>query len=58
MIAIKEMQMPDNCYECPFMMEHQTTGSDYCCITGYRIFSNDKREENCPLMEMEEKNER
>lgn len=50
MIAIKDMEMPSCCNECPM---YQSEDSDYCDITGEWITGEEMiRHPNCPLVEI------
>ena len=50
MIAIKDMEMPSCCNECPM---YQSEDSDYCDITGAWIKGEEmKRHNDCPLVEI------
>lgn len=50
MIAIKGMEMPSNCCECPMM----NGDGDYCEAAGYVLFGTElgKRPDWCPLIEI------
>ena len=50
MIAIKGMEMPKNCAECPM---YNSDVDDYCDITGEWITGEEMiRHPNCPLIEI------
>lgn len=46
MVAIKDMEMPKNCNECPY-------SCDYCVLTGEWVSDTEQiRDKNCPLVEI------
>lgn len=59
MIVIKGFEMPKDCDRCRFYSYHNDA-EDECCITGEGLYhvKSGERHEKCPLVEMEEKNER
>ena len=64
MIAIKGMEMPPNCLECPFMyFEYGNNGTIVICevLQRYMVYEgklfellNNQRMKDCPLIEVEE----
>lgn len=60
-ILIKGMDMPENCYKCPFAMEYYSTlymskagkfRKDYCCVITHKALTSTKRSRFCPLVEV------
>lgn len=60
-ILIKGMEMPENCYKCPFAMEYYSTlymskagkfRKDYCCVITHKTLTSTKRNRFCPLVEV------
>ena len=57
MIAIKDMEMPKNCYDCPMHIIncHKHGGGSFCTITGDDTdcyWNRERRDDNCPLAEI------
>lgn len=54
-VLIKGMEMPENCYDCPFV--RASWGNDYYCAKGDGVEDNiktlmSKRMNDCPLIEV------
>ena len=58
-ILIKDMEMPENCYECPLAMEYYSTlftakrgkfRNDYACVLTHKTITSTKRNRACPLV--------
>jgi len=57
-VLIKGMEMPKNCYDCPFAMRRYETlfvkgksiRRDYGCVFTHRTITSTKRNRFCPLM--------
>lgn len=55
MIAIKDMDMPSECWQCELTHDN-TSGLTICSLTGdalYPMGARDTRMDNCPLVEVE-----
>ena len=50
-ILVKSMRMPTSCYDCNCFIR-DSDGSDYCCLLMLDIEDNDKRDDDCPLIEI------
>lgn len=56
MIGIKDMSMPCNCWNCELTHDNYS-GLTICSLTGnllYPMGSKNERDEDCPLIEIEE----
>ena len=60
-ILIRDIEMPKNCYECPFAMEYYSTlwmyksgkfRKDFACVITHKTLTSTKRNRFCPLIEM------
>ena len=58
-VIIKGMEMPKNCYECPFAMEYFSTlfmnrrgkfRANYSCVIAHKVITSTKRNRFCPLV--------
>lgn len=58
---IKSVEIPENCYKCPFAMEYYSTlymskagkfRKDYCCVITHKTLTSTKRNRFCPLVEV------
>ena len=61
MSILINMEMPENCYKCPFAMEYYSTlymskagkfRKDYCCVITHKTLTSTKRNRFCPLVEV------
>ena len=50
-VLIKGMEMPTSCYDCNCFIR-DSDGSDYCCLLMQDIEDNNKRDDDCPLVEI------
>ena len=62
-ILIKGMEMPKNCFECPFGMrnyialrrvESKLVSNDWACVITHKAVTSTKRNRFCPLEEAED----
>lgn len=55
MVAIKNMDMPSDCWKCDLTYDN-TSGLTICALTGkalYPMGKSDTRAEDCPLIDLE-----
>ena len=50
-ILIKGMEVPSSCYDCNCFIK-DSDGLDYCCLLMRDICDNEKKEDDCPLIEV------
>ena len=58
MVAIKDFEMPNNCYQCDicYRSEHLRDEYRYCPLLGYGVYICDgTKDEDCPLVEVSAK---
>lgn len=50
-VIVKGMKMPTSCYDCNCFIR-DSDGIDYCCLLMQDIEDNDKRDDDCQLIEL------
>lgn len=60
-VLIKDMEMPKNCFECPFGLFHfkalsmfKCAEGDFSCVITHKALTSTKRNRFCPLIEAKE----